>query len=164
VLRAPGKGRRQRLFFYFLKKKPVPRAPGKGRRQRRIFIFLKKTLFAERPVQLRSAKLGTPELGKFFPELSSVFARSARQRTLCQRPLSAKRPHFFAFHINKHTHTHTHTHIYIYMTISHATIHNTYISHPQVHTHHMCPQVHRNKSTSPQIHKVSQIQRNKFTT
>jgi hypothetical protein len=64
--------------------------------------------------------------------------------------------YFFSFHIDKH--------IYIYMTISHATIHNTYISHPQVHTHHMCPQVHRNKSSSPQIHKMSQIQRNKFTT
>jgi hypothetical protein len=43
----------------------------------------------------------------------------------------------FAFRIDKHTHTH-------------ATIHNTYISHPQVHTHHMCPQVHPNKSTNPQ--------------
>jgi hypothetical protein len=113
-------------------------------------------------MQLRSAKLGTPELGKFFPELPSVFARSTRHRSLSRRPRSAKRPHFvlfFSFHIDKHTHTHTHTHtyIYIYMTISHATIHNICISHPQVHTP---PHV----STSPQIHKVSQIQRNMFTT
>jgi hypothetical protein len=36
------------------------------------------------------------------------------------------------------------------MTISHATIDNTWISHPHVHTHHMCPQVHRNNSTNPQ--------------
>jgi hypothetical protein len=60
-------------------------------------------------VQLRSAKLATPELGKFFPELPSVIAKSTRQRTLCPRPLLAKRPHFiyFPFHINKH--------IYIYI-------------------------------------------------
>jgi hypothetical protein len=66
---------------------------------------------------------------------------------------------FFAFHIDKHTHR--------YMTISHATIDNTYISHPQVHTQHMCPQVHthhKSIETSPQIHKVSQIQRNKLRT
>jgi hypothetical protein len=51
-------------------------------------------LFAESPVRLRSAKLGTPELGRFFPKLPSVIAKSPRQRPLCRRPLSAKRPHF----------------------------------------------------------------------
>jgi hypothetical protein len=64
-------------------------------------------------VQLRSAKLETPELGNFFPELLSVIAKSTRQRPLCRRPLSAKRPHFvfcfFAFHIDTHTHT-----VYLY--------------------------------------------------
>jgi hypothetical protein len=80
-------GRRQRGgFLFFFEKKPVPRAPGKGRQQRCFLFFRKKTLcraplakavskdsflffkkkfFAERPVQLRSAKLGTPELGRF---------------------------------------------------------------------------------------------------
>jgi hypothetical protein len=123
---------------------------------------LTEQFFVESPVQLCSAKLGTPELGRFFPELPSVIAKSPRQRPLCRRPLSAKRPHFvlfFGFHIDKHTHTHTH--IYIYMTISHAAIDNTYISHPHVNTHHMCPQVHthhKSIETSPQIHRVSQIQ------
>jgi hypothetical protein len=44
--------------------------------------------------------------------------------------------------------------VYIY-----ATIDNTYISHPHVHIHHMCPQVHthyKSIETSPQIHKLSQ--------
>jgi hypothetical protein len=64
---------------------------------------------------------------------------------------------FFSFHIDKH----------IYMTTSHATIDNTYISHPHGHTHHMCPQAHthhKSIKTSTQIHKVSPIQRNKFRT
>jgi hypothetical protein len=122
-------------------------------------------------MELRLTKLGTPELGKFFPELPSVIARSTRQRRLCRRPLSGKRPHFvfFAFHVI-YTYIYTHIYIYmyiyiciyiymyIYMTVSHATIDNTYISHPQVHTHH------KSIETSPQVHKVSQIQRNKFTT
>jgi hypothetical protein len=127
VPRAPGIGRRQRLFFYFFRKSCAERTC-KGCRQRRFLFFLKK-FFAERLVQLRSAKLGTPELGKFFPELPSVIARSTRQRPLCRRPLSAKRPHD-----------------------------NTYISHPQVHTHHMCPQVHthhKSTETSPQVHKFT---------
>jgi hypothetical protein len=110
------------------------------------FLFFKKTFFAERPVQLRSAKLGTPELGKVFPELPRVVARGSRQRSLCRRPLSAKRPHFvlfFSFHIDKHTHKYIYIYIYIYH-MQHS--HNTYISHPQVHT---SPQV----STSPQVHR-----------
>jgi hypothetical protein len=146
------------MVFYFFAKKPVPSAHGKGRRQRRFFIFLKKFLCRE-PRATTLGKAGTPELGRFFLELPSVIAKIPRQRPLCRRPLSAKRPHFvfFAFHIDKH----------IYMTISHATIDNTYISHPHVHTHHMCPQVythHKSIETSPQIYKLSQIQRNKFRT
>jgi hypothetical protein len=99
-------------------------------------------------VQLRSEKLGTPELCRFFLELSSVIAKCPRQRPLCRRPRSAKRPHFVFFHIDKHTHT------YIY-------------TYPQVHTHRMYPQVQTHQKsieTSPQIHKMSQIQRNKFRT
>jgi hypothetical protein len=98
-------------------------------------------------VQLRSAKLGTPELGKFFPELPSLIAKSTRQRPLCRRPLSIKRPHFvlfFSFHIDN---IYIYIYIYIYMTISHATIDNTYISHPQVHTHH------KSIETSLEVHK-----------
>jgi hypothetical protein len=79
-------------FSIFLKKScaegPVQRPSTKT-----VFYFLK-NFFAECFWQLRSAKLGTPELGKFFLELPSVVVKSTRQRVLCRRPLSAKRPHF----------------------------------------------------------------------
>jgi hypothetical protein len=35
-----------------------------------VFYFFKKTFFVERSWQLRSAKLGTPELGKFVPRVA----------------------------------------------------------------------------------------------
>jgi hypothetical protein len=69
---------------------------------------------------------------------------------LCGRPLSAKRPHFFCFpHWQTHTHTHTHIYIYIYiyMTISHATINNTYIYHIHMFIHTTSPSKQVHKST-----------------
>jgi hypothetical protein len=127
--RAHGKGRRQRLFFFFFLKKflcreSLTKAVGKDG-----FLFFKKTFFAERLVQLRSAKLGTPELGKFFPELPRVIARSSRQRGLCRRPLSAKSPLyvlFFSFHIDKYIYIYTHTSSYITTSISNPSkqVHN----------------------------------------
>jgi hypothetical protein len=83
---------------------------------------------------------------------------------LLTAPLGKEATFCFIFLLSTLTNTHTHTYIYIYMTISHATIDNTFISHsytPHVSTSSYTPQVHRNKS---QIHKVSQIQRNKFRT
>jgi hypothetical protein len=66
------------VFLFFLKKTlcraSLAKAVGKDG-----FLFFKKNFFAERPVQLRSAKLGTPELVKFFPELPSIIAGSTRQ-------------------------------------------------------------------------------------
>jgi hypothetical protein len=90
----------------------VPSVRGRSRRQRCFYIFLRK-FFAEGFWQLLLAKLGTPELEKFFPELPSVVAKSTRQRALCRRPLSAKRPYFvlFIFLIS------TLTNIYIYIYI-----------------------------------------------
>jgi hypothetical protein len=80
-------------FSIFLKKScaegPVQRPSAKT-----VFYFLKK-FFAECFWQLRSAKLGTPELENFFPGLPSIVVKSTRQRLLCRRPLSSKRPHFF---------------------------------------------------------------------
>jgi hypothetical protein len=96
-------------FSIFFLKKSCAERPWQRPSAKTIFYFFKTNFFADRPVQLHSAKLATPELGKFFPELPSVIANSTRQRTLCPRPLLAKRPHFifFPFHINKH--------IYIYI-------------------------------------------------
>jgi hypothetical protein len=86
-------------------------------------------------VQLRSEKLGTPELCRFFLELSSVIAKCPRQRPLCRRPRSAKRPHFVFFHIDKHTHTHIYIHI-------HKFIHTACI-HKFRHTRSPSKQVHK---------------------
>jgi hypothetical protein len=81
------------MFFYFFEKilcrERGAKAVGKDG-----FLFFCKNFFAEGPVQLRSAKPGTPELGRSFPELPSVIAKSPLLRPLCRRPLSAKRPHF----------------------------------------------------------------------
>jgi hypothetical protein len=61
------------VFLFFQKKimcgEPLAKAVGKG-----VFYFFKKILCRG------LGKAGTPELGKFFPELPSVFARSPRQR------------------------------------------------------------------------------------
>jgi hypothetical protein len=58
------------VFLFFFENNPVPSVRARSRRQRYFFIFLK-NFFAEGFWQLLSAKLGTPELGKFFPELPS---------------------------------------------------------------------------------------------
>jgi hypothetical protein len=96
LLSAPGKGRRQRLFFYFFKK-ILCRAPWQRPSAKTDFYFFKKKLFAERPVQLRSAKMGTPELGKFFPELPSVFARSTRHSGFADGPARQRGTFCFIF-------------------------------------------------------------------
>jgi hypothetical protein len=78
-----------KMFFYFFEKKILCREPWAKAVGKDGFLFFKKNFFVKRPVQLRSAKLG-----RCFPELLSVIAKSPRQRPLCRRPLSAKRPHF----------------------------------------------------------------------
>jgi hypothetical protein len=61
-------------------------------------------------VQLRSAKLGTPELGKFFPELPSVVAKTLGKGAFADGP-SRQRGHIlFNFFLS----TLTNTYIYIY--------------------------------------------------
>jgi hypothetical protein len=102
---ASSQGRRQRGGFYFFVEKTRAEGPWQTPSAKMVFYFFEKILrraslakavgkdgflfflkkfFAERLVQLRSAKLGTPELGKFFPELLSVIAKSTRQRLLCR--------------------------------------------------------------------------------
>jgi hypothetical protein len=60
------------------------------------FLFFKKTFFAKRHVQLCSAKLGTPELGKFFPELPSVVAKTLDKCPFADGP-SRQRGHILFF-------------------------------------------------------------------
>jgi hypothetical protein len=112
-------------------------------------------------------KAGNTRAGKIFPRVAERNCQKpSAKATLPTAPLGKEATFCFIFWF-PHWQTHTHTHIYIYMTISHAAIDNTYISHPHVNTHHMCPQVHthhKSIETSPQIHRVSQIQWNKFRT
>jgi hypothetical protein len=101
-------------------------------------------------VQLRLEKLGTPELENFSQSCRAYLPGALGKWPFADGP-TRQRSHilfyFFAFHVDKH--------IYIY----HMQQYITHISHPQVHT-----PPHVSTSPSKQVHKVSQIQRNKFTT
>jgi hypothetical protein len=114
---------------YIFLENSVPSAPGTGRRQRVFFSFKKncadspgqlKTFFVERHVQ-RSAKLGTPELRKFFPELPSVVAKTLGKGAFADDP-SRQRGHIlFNFFLSTLTNTHTHRYIYIYIWQRYST-------------------------------------------
>jgi hypothetical protein len=52
-----------------------------------VFLFFKKTFFAESSLQLRSAKLGTPELGKFVPRVAESNPGALGKEPFADAPL-----------------------------------------------------------------------------